>query len=73
MPIIDLSFVLVGTTFPLDHGYSPYSAICRIILGLHGDCPLGHLGRSRETPGPRGRRWSPALIASPGEIGWCHE
>ena len=50
MPIIDLSFVLVGTTFPLDHRYSPYSAICRIILGLHGDCPLGHLGRSPGNP-----------------------
>jgi hypothetical protein len=29
MPIIDLSFVLVGTTFPLDHGYCLFSAICR--------------------------------------------
>ena len=62
MPIIDLSFVLVGTTFPLDHGYSPYSAICRIILGLHGDCPLGHLGRSRETPGPSNYPKTPVVL-----------
>lgn len=37
MPIIDLSFVLVGTTFPLDHGYCLFSAICRVVPGLHGD------------------------------------
>ena len=37
MPIIDLSFVLVGTTFPLDHGYCLFSAICRVVPGMHGD------------------------------------
>src|SRR5208283_4077810 len=37
MPITDLSFVLVGTTFPLDDGYSLFSAICRVVPGLHGD------------------------------------
>jgi len=37
MPIIDLSFVLVGTTFPLDHGYCLFSALCRVVPGMHGD------------------------------------
>jgi hypothetical protein len=35
MPVIDLSFILVGTTFPLDHGYPLFSAICRIVPALH--------------------------------------
>jgi len=37
MPIIHLSFVLVGTAFPLDHRYSLFSAICRVVPGLHAD------------------------------------
>ena len=37
MPIVDLSFVLVGTTIPLDHGYSLFSALCGIVPALHGD------------------------------------
>jgi hypothetical protein len=41
MPIIDSSFVLVGTTFPLDHGYCLFSAICRVVPGLHGDRRVG--------------------------------
>ena len=50
MPIIDLSFVLVGTTLPLDHGYSLYSAICRVVPGLHGDRPVGvHPVRGRQS------------------------
>ncbi len=50
MPIIDLSFVLVGTTFPLDHGYSLFSAICRVVPGLHGDRRIGvHPIRGRQT------------------------
>ena len=50
MPVIDLSFVLVGTTIPLDHGYSLFSAICRVIPGLHGDRRVGvHSIRGRQT------------------------
>lgn len=41
MPIIDLSFVLVGTTIPLDHGYALFSAICRVVRSLHGDKRIG--------------------------------
>lgn len=41
MPVIDLSFVLVGNTIPLDHGFSLFSAICRIVPALHGDRRLG--------------------------------
>ncbi len=49
MPIIDLSFVLVGTTFPLDHGYCLFSAICRVVPGLHGDRRIGvHPIRGRQ-------------------------
>ncbi len=50
MPVIDLSFVLIGTTIPLDHGYSLFSAICRVIPGLHGDRRIGvHPVRGRQT------------------------
>jgi CRISPR-associated protein Cas6 len=50
MPVIDLSFVLVGKTIPLDHGYSLFSAICRIVPALHGDRTLGvHPIRGRQT------------------------
>ena len=50
MSVIDLSFVLVGTTFPLDHGYCLFSAICRIVPGLHGDRRIGvHPIRGRQT------------------------
>jgi len=49
MPIIDLSFVLVGTTFPLDHGYCLFSAICRVVPGMHGDRSIGvHPIRGRQ-------------------------
>ena len=41
MPVIDLSFVLVGTTIPLDHGYALFSALCRVVPGLHGDATAG--------------------------------
>ncbi len=50
MPVIDLSFVLVGTTFPLDHGYCLFSAICRVVDALHGDRRIGvHPIRGRQT------------------------
>jgi CRISPR-associated protein Cas6 len=49
MPIIDLSFVLVGTTFPLDHGFCLFSAICHVVPGLHGDRRIGvHPIRGRQ-------------------------
>ncbi len=41
MPIIYLSFVLVGTTIPLDHGYALFSALCRVVPALHGDKRIG--------------------------------
>lgn len=50
MAVIDLSFVLVGTTIPLDHGYPLFSALCRIVPGLHGDRRVGvHPIRGRQT------------------------
>jgi CRISPR-associated protein Cas6 len=50
MPVIDLSFVLVGTTIPLDHGYALFSALCRIVPELHGDTKVGvHPIRGRQT------------------------
>ncbi len=41
MPVIDLSFLLVGSTISLDHGYALFSAICRIVPDLHGDRRVG--------------------------------
>jgi CRISPR-associated protein Cas6 len=41
MAIIDLSFVLVGKTVPIDHGYALFSALCRIVPELHGDRRVG--------------------------------
>lgn len=50
MAVIDLSFVLVGTTIPLDHGYPLFSALSRIVPGLHGDRTVGvHPIRGRQS------------------------
>jgi CRISPR-associated protein Cas6 len=50
MPCLDLSFVLVGKTIPLDHGYSLLSALSRIVPALHGDRRIGvHPIRGRQT------------------------
>jgi CRISPR-associated protein Cas6 len=50
MPVIDLSFVLVGSTIPLDHGYALFSSLCRIVPELHGDTTIGvHPIRGRQT------------------------
>jgi CRISPR-associated protein Cas6 len=50
MPIVDLAFVLVGTTIPLDHGYSVFSAISRVVPSVHGDRRIGiHPIRGRRT------------------------
>ncbi len=47
--MIDFSFVLVGTTLPLDHGYSLFSAICRVVPALRGDRRVGvHPIRGRQ-------------------------
>jgi CRISPR-associated protein Cas6 len=39
--IIDLTFVLQGTTIPLDYGYALFGAISRIIPAIHGDRRVG--------------------------------
>ena len=63
MPVIDLSFVLVGTTIPLDHGYALFSAICRIVPALHGD---RRAGRSNSGPSDFAGRAEPdRLVAAP--------
>lgn len=41
MPVIDLSFGLLGDTLPADHGYSLFSAICRVVPSVHSDETLG--------------------------------
>ena len=55
MPIVDLAFVLMGTTLPLDHGYSLFSAISRIVPSVHGDRRIG-------IHPIRGRRTSPGVL-----------
>jgi hypothetical protein len=66
MPVIDLSFVLDGMTIPLEHGYSLFSAICRVVPGLPEPGPGPALRRRRlgrpdgEAAGDRARpaaRW----------------
>jgi CRISPR-associated protein Cas6 len=50
MAVIDLSFVLVGATIPIDHGYSLFSALSRIVPALHGDRRAGvHPIRGRQS------------------------
>ena len=56
MPVIDLSFVLVGKAIPLDHGYTLFSAICRVVPDLHGDRRVG-------IHPIRGRQSGPGLLA----------
>lgn len=38
---VDLSFRLNGSTIPVDHGYSLYSAISRLVPEIHGDDQIG--------------------------------
>lgn len=40
-PVVDVAFPIVGTTLPVDHGYSLYAAISRHLPALHG---VGWLG-----------------------------
>ena len=50
MPVMDLSFVLVGATIPLDHGYCLFSALSRIVPAMHGDRRIGvHPIRGRQS------------------------
>jgi CRISPR-associated endonuclease/helicase Cas3 len=70
MPVTDLSFVLVGTTIPLDHGYSLFSALCRVVPELHGAVGVGvHPIRGQQTaPGVLSlTRWSRLKIRLPAE------
>jgi CRISPR-associated protein Cas6 len=70
MPVIDLSFMMVGSTIPLDHGYALFSALCRIVPNLHGDVTVGvHPIRGRQTaPGVLGlTEWSRIKIRLPSE------
>ena len=41
MPIIDLSFMLQGDTVPLNHGYSLFSAVSRIVPDMHNQERIG--------------------------------
>jgi CRISPR-associated protein Cas6 len=60
MPVIDLTFKLVGSTIPIDHGYSLFSAICRIVPGLHGGSAEG--GRRVGVHAVRGVQTAPGVL-----------
>jgi CRISPR-associated protein Cas6 len=48
MPHVDLAFRVQGTSVPVDHGYSLFSAISRVIPALHGEGGIGvHSMRGR--------------------------
>lgn len=50
MPVIDLAFVVVGRTIPLDHGYALFGALSRVVPALHGDRTIGvHPIRGHQT------------------------
>ncbi len=56
MPVIDLAFELRGESILLDHGYALFSALSRIVPGLHGDRRIGvHPIRGLRTSP---RRWT---------------
>ncbi len=40
-PMIDLTFKVHGKTCPVDHGFSLYSAICRVLPLFHQPTPTG--------------------------------
>jgi CRISPR-associated protein Cas6 len=40
-PVVDLAFVVRGTSIPADHGYLLYAAIARQAPSLHGDERIG--------------------------------
>lgn len=39
--IVDVSYRLSAEVIPVDHGYSLYSAISRLVPGIHGDDQIG--------------------------------
>jgi CRISPR-associated protein Cas6 len=41
VPFVDLAFRLTGPTIPVDHGYALYSAVSRLLPGLHTDKEIG--------------------------------
>lgn len=41
MPDVDMAFRLTGTRVPVDHGYALYSAVSRVVPGLHGAGDVG--------------------------------
>ena len=49
MPYVDLAFRLIGGKVPVDHGYALYSAISRLLPGIHGV-------KNIEIPSDRGTR-----------------
>jgi CRISPR-associated protein Cas6 len=62
MPIVDLAFVLKGSSIPLDYGYALFAALCRVVPELHGDRRVGvlpirgiRLGPKRLTLVPQSR------------------
>jgi CRISPR-associated protein Cas6 len=55
MPVIDLSFKLMGPTIPLDHGHALYSALCGIVPEAQANQRLG-------VHPIRGRRDAPGLL-----------
>jgi Cas6 Crispr len=64
---IDLPFALVGTTIPLDHGYSLFSALSRIVPELHGDRRVGvHPIRGRQSAPGEFSLTETALVPVPG-------
>ena len=50
MAVVDLSFHVVGTTIPIDHGYSLFASLSRIVPALHGNRMVGvHPIRGRQS------------------------
>ncbi len=39
--IIDLAFIVMGKTIPIDYGYSLFGAISRLVPAIHGDRRIG--------------------------------
>ena len=56
MAVVHLSFMLVGKTVPIDHGYILFSALCQIVPELHGDRKVG-------VQPIRGRQSAPGVLS----------
>ena len=59
MPVIDLSFVLVGTAIPLYHVYSLFSSIYRIVPGAK----YGNQADQLVSHPIRGRQSAPGVLS----------